>query len=377
MTKILIVGGGIIGLASALLLYKQGFAITILDRKPFDTPDLDKTDARVYAINPHSQTLLQQLNVWPAISKRAKAFQAMHVWDSSNQQAIDFNCRDIAKNALGHIVEESVIKAALLEQIQQCDIRLEGGHELTEIESNNGITIKAGKKYWQADKLIAADGANSWCRRQLNIGMTSWDYNNHAIVTNVRCEKSHCNTAWQVFTEQGVLAFLPMQSNNQCSIVWSSKPAHAKQLMQVDSQQFNQQLAQTFEHKLGKIIESQQRFSFPLTMRHVKQYVGENWLILGDAAHTIHPLAGQGMNLGLSDVAALTQLGSQQWRGAALQRYQRSRKSQAWKLITAMEGFKQVFAADYLPGLSLVRGWGIQSLNRLKPVKRLLIELAS
>lgn len=377
MTKFIIIGGGIIGLSAALTLRQQGFKVAVLDNRSLAKPVIDTDiDSRVYAINQGSKTLFQQLNVWDSIQLRYSPYQKMQVWDSGNNQQIQFDCRDIGQSNLGFIIEESVIKAALIDEIQHHDIELIDNTELSWVDSDS-CSVGNEETSWQSDFLIAADGANSWFRQQLALDMHSWNYHHHAIVSNVHCEKPHQNTARQVFTGHGVLAFLPLSDTHHCSIVWSTSPEHSKELMAQKDGCFGQSLTTAFENKMGAISLISQRHCFPLKMRHVKQYVGKNWLLIGDAAHTIHPLAGQGVNLGLRDVKQLSSLGTNHWKQSKLDRFQRNRKSDAWAMIAAMEGFKQLFTNSHVPGLSLFRGLGLRACNQLTLCKRLFIQLAS
>jgi 2-polyprenylphenol 6-hydroxylase len=373
---VIIIGGGVIGLAAALALHDNYSKMAIIEAKPLAIEPLnDSYSPRVFAINHSSLQLFKSIGVWEQIEKRLSPYEKMHVWEGMHH--IEFNCRDVASSCLGFIIEESVIKNALLEKIKKTNIALLDALTLDQLtKKDGGIQLRAGQSLYDAKLLIGADGANSWVRQQLNVELNSWSYNHHAIIAHVECKLPHQKTAWQRFTSSGTLAFLPMTNEHHSSIVWSTTPTHANELLRLDDASFGIDLCQEFEDKLGKICHVGKRFSFPLKMRHVKQYVGENWLLVGDAAHTIHPLAGQGMNVGLKDVASLAQLAKKSTLSAqTLAKFQRQRKTEVWKIIAAMEGFKRLFEPNLAP-ISAIRGLGLSFCNHVMPIKRLFIEQA-
>jgi len=377
----LIIGGGIVGLTAAVAMAKRNFTVAVIDAGVL-TINTTEADPRVYAINRASQTLFQQLDVWPLLeSTRISPYQHMHVWDAVTGAAIDFDARMIATNQLGSIIEESVIKNALLKKVQQEEkITLFPLSRVTKIDSKIGeITAATDEQVWQGKLLIIADGGNSPARSLLSIPITSWPYHQHAVVATVHTEKMHQLTAYQVFNPDGPLAFLPLTDPNKCSIVWSTTKAHANQLLALDEAEFNTQLSAAFAHKLGKATLIGQRYQFPLIMRHAKQYAGKNWLLMGDAAHTIHPLAGLGLNVGLADIAAwlscLDAAGNIVSPGN-LSAYQRQRKHAVWQSIILMEGLKTLFANPLSP-IAALRGLGLRLCNQAMPLKRLFMQHAA
>jgi 2-octaprenylphenol hydroxylase len=246
--------------------------------------------------------------------------------------------------------------------------------------SENEVALVQGDERWLGKLLLIADGAHSPARQILQVAMTQWSYEQHALVAVVQVEKPHKSTAYQVFQPDGPLAFLPLPESHKCSIVWSTSPERAQSLMAMDDKTFNAELTRTFAAKLGDVAVEGMRYQFPLKMRHVQQYAGNRWLLLGDAAHTIHPLAGLGLNLGLADVANwLEQLDassrtlvSKKMLGA----YQRSRKAAVWQTIVLMEGFKRLFSYQAFPLVSL-RAFGLRLCNHSGLLKRLFIQHAS
>ncbi|MBI2785557.1 MAG: FAD-dependent oxidoreductase [Legionella longbeachae] len=377
--NVLVVGGGIVGLTAALAMAKRGYTVAVIDAGPLKVETL-QTDTRVYAINYASQMLLQQLNVWQHLEKnRVSPYTRMHVWDVANGAHIDFDSRDVAAQNLGSIIEESVLKHALLQQVSlQSTIHLFPHSQVEEI--NNGdqsVKVSSQQQSWDGQLLMIADGANSPARHKLKVNLSSWSYDQQALVATVAVEKPHQHTAYQIFRPDGPLAFLPLADVHQCSIVWSTDPMHAKKLMNCSDQEFNESLTQAFTRKLGQVEVISKRYQFPLQMRHVKHYSGNCWLLLGDAAHTIHPLAGLGLNVGLADVRSWMNCldAAHGISKKALGAYQRERKHSVWQIIMLMEGFKRLFTNSFAPIVTL-RGLGLNFCNGFNPVKRLFIQHA-
>lgn len=379
--NVLIVGGGIVGLTAALAMAQRGYSVAVIDAGSLKI-DSKRSDTRVYAINHASQTLLQQLNAWQNLDKkRLSPYSRMYVWDAVSGAHIDFDSRYVGTRSLGNIIEESILKEALLQQVfAQPSIHLFPDNRVEELFSEEaGVKVCSNQQTWEGQLLMIADGANSPARQKLKVPLNSWSYDQHALVATVSVEKPHQQTAYQVFHANGPLAFLPLADVHQCSIVWSTDPSYAKKLMSLSDEEFNASLTQAFAKKLGRIEVISTRHQFPLHMRHVKQYAGDRWLLLGDAAHTIHPLAGLGLNVGLADVsswiryldAAQDTLLSRKALGA----YQRERKHEVWRIIMLMEGFKRLFSNSFMP-LVVLRGLGLSLCNGFTSIKRLFIQHA-
>jgi 2-polyprenylphenol 6-hydroxylase len=379
--KVLVIGGGIVGLTAALAMAQRGFTVAVIDAGSLQV-DASDVDTRVYAINHASQKLLQQLGVWSYLDKsRVAPYRKMYVWDAVNGAHIDFDSRYVAAANLGSIIEESVLKHALLEHVsKQPAIHLFPESRAEEVYSEeHSVRVCSHQHTWAGELLMIADGANSPARQKLKVALNSWSYEQHALVATVSIEKMHHQTAYQVFHPDGPLAFLPLADEHLCSIVWSTDPIRAKKLMAFSEQEFNVALTQAFAQKLGQVVVVSKRYQFPLQMRHVKQYAGTRWLLLGDAAHTIHPLAGLGLNVGLADVCSwihcLDDAGGTLVSKRALAAYQRERKSAVWQIIALMEGFKRLFSNSFAPVVAL-RGLGLGLCNGLMPLKRLFIQHA-
>ena len=338
---LLIVGAGMVGSALALALRHSGLQILLLDGGPLTVVPFDAQapfEPRVSALSAASQRILERLGAWDGIAqRRATPYSDMHVWDGSGTGQIHFSAASVHAQVLGHIVENRVVQDGLLERLHDSDIGLLANARLEQLRRSGDewlLTLADGRQL-RAPLVIAADGANSAVRRLAGCETREWDYLHHAIVTSVRCSAGHQATAWQRFTDEGPLAFLPLSRDGQqdwCSIVWSTTPEHAEQLMAMDEAAFLQALGRAFEGRLGDVLQADPRVCVPLRQRHAKRYVEPGLALIGDAAHTIHPLAGQGVNLGFQDVQALSallheafRLGQDPAAPALLQRYQRQR----------------------------------------------------
>ena len=397
---VLVAGGGMVGASFALALANSGLRIAVVDSQ-----DLSKLagqekakvnfDPRVSAITPSSQVFLESLAVWQGVlNRRCAPYSDMHVWDADGTGSIHFNAQEIHAAALGHIVENSIILAALYERIAAtANIDVLAPVALHALEAGNhhgrvSITLEDGRSI-SAALLVAADGANSKVRELAGFQTKEWDYEHQAIVCTVKTELPHRATAIQRFMDEGTLAFLPLQQSSElvdtqqhCSIVWSVLPEYAKRLMEMDDAGFAIQLQAGIENKLGKIEHLDTRYSFPLRQRHAVDYVQPGIALIGDAAHTIHPLAGQGVNLGFLDAQALAEevqrthskhlpIGDLRF----LRRYQRRRIGHNLGMMWVMEGFKRLFADQPLP-LRWLRNVGMSGIDRSAIIKHQLMRSA-
>tara|TARA_R110002126_G_scaffold110918_2_gene248612 strand:- start:143808 stop:144977 length:1170 start_codon:yes stop_codon:yes gene_type:complete len=379
---VLVVGGGVVGLAAAAGMASRGFKTAVIDAGSLKISPANK-NTRVYAINGASQALLTQLGVWESLDPNIiSPYRGMHVWDATNHADITFDARDAAKAQLGVILEENPLRVALLKRAEALGVQLIPNTRVTACtEEATGMCITSAEgDSWRANLLMIADGANSNTRELLGVSITTWPYDHEALVATVQTAKPHQATAYQVFTPNGPLAFLPLSNPHQCSIVWSQPPEKTQALMALEPEDFDAALTKAFEHKLGEVKLQSTRISFPLHMRHVQQYSGSKWLLMGDAAHTIHPLAGLGLNVGLADLTSWLALLDQQrdgaWSARVLAAYQRERKSEVWSVIALMQSIKAMFGASPAP-IGVLRGLGMRALNRCSPLKRMLAAYAS
>jgi len=388
---LVIVGAGMVGSALALALADSGLSVVLLDRgtlKPGATEGDLPFEPRVSALSLASQRILQRLGAWDGIlARRASPYQAMHVWDGSGTGAVHFDAASVHAEVLGHIVENRVVQDALLERLAAANVLLLPGArlELLRRSGDQWLVQLAGDRQIRAPLVVAADGATSAVRRLAGLETREWDYLHHAIVTSVRCAESHQRTAWQRFTDDGPLAFLPLDRGGDtrwCSIVWSCTPKQGERLMAMDDAAFCQALGEAFEQRLGKVECSDTRLCIPLRQRHAKRYVEPGLALIGDAAHVIHPLAGQGVNLGFLDAAVLAEeLRHAQARGESiaeqrvLERYERRRMPHNLAMMAAMEGFQRLFQDDRLP-LRWLRNAALKQVDRHFEAKALFVRRA-
>jgi 2-octaprenylphenol hydroxylase len=396
--QVIIVGGGMVGLALATALADSDISIALIEPNAAQQPpqvDLSSDnssskesscaefDTRVSAITAQSEALLSKLGIWQLISEQRKSpYQGMTVWDGDGTGEVNFNANELHVPCLGTIVENREIIWALQQRVEQASNITLIGDYVSHIDNQDeqGLTpvfLSSGKMI-KAELLVGADGALSRIRQWGEFASSEWDYQHHAIVATIELEQSHQATAWQRFRPEGPLALLPLAAANDktCSIVWSTNEEECQQLLALTDEDFCQQLGLAFEHRLGQIVNVGPRAAFPLRQRHAKNYVVAGIALVGDAAHTIHPLAGQGVNLGFKDVAALSE---ELLRGnkagialgdlSLLQRYQRRRQGDNLLMMGAMEGFKRLFAAEQ-PMIRLLRNQGMRLFNRASVVKQ-------
>jgi 2-polyprenylphenol 6-hydroxylase len=400
---ILIVGSGMVGAALGCALANRNLRIGLLDGVVVDTSDIPASneqvnfDSRVSAIAPASRLFFESLEVWDGISaSRHCPFSEMHVWDADGTGSIHFSAADIHQPELGYIIENSVVLGNLHRQLQRhADISLIAPAKVQNLlrnanAQNSGIRIvtDAGREL-SASLLIGADGPSSTVRQLAGFKTREWDYQQQALVTTVRTELPHSSTALQRFMDSGPLAFLPLATSgtveseqHYCSIVWSLVEERAEALLALSDEDFASALQSAIESRLGRVEWVDRRQAFELRQRHAVDYVQENIALLGDAAHTIHPLAGQGVNLGLLDAQVLAEeIIANLQRGRAinemsmLRRYQRRRKGHNLGMMGLMEGFKHLFAGQALP-LRWLRNTGMRGVDNLPLLKNYLMRQA-
>jgi 2-octaprenylphenol hydroxylase len=380
-----IVGAGMVGATLACSLAGNGLRIALIESAPPPDWPRDSVDLRVSALTAAAQRIFASLEVWPAmVDLGVSPFSRMQVWDAGGGGSIRFDCADIGEPRLGHIVENRVMQRALLARLQdRADIVLHCPAGLTALTpAGEGVRIGLSDGAVLGARLVVgADGAASRVRALAGIATRGWSYEQQALVATVATELPHEETAWQRFLPTGPLAFLPLR-DGRCSIVWSTAPAQAQELTQCADADFMERLATAFEHRLGRITAVGARAVFPLNLQHARTYIAPRLALIGDAAHTIHPLAGQGVNLGLLDAAALAEVvlaaaasGADIGTHGVLRRYERWRKGDNLQMMLIMDGFKRLFGAGAAP-LRLARNLGLDLVNGATPVKNAIIRRA-
>ncbi len=385
-----------VGASMASMLADLPLRIGLIDRQALggdaaNKPGVASFDARVSALSPASQKLFENMGIWQQIRRvRSCPYRDMEVWDGEGTGRIEFSARELNCPELGNIVENSVVTTALHSAIgDQQNLQVLAPVQISDLAfdcaSNRKVqlTLSSGETL-SGKLLIAADGANSRIRKLADFSTREWDYNHVATVCTVRTELPHGHRALQRFMASGPLAFLPLlpeagsRDQHYCSIVWSALPERAEALIALAEPDFRRELGAAIEDRLGAIEWSDTRHSFPLRQRHAVAYVKGSVALIGDAAHSIHPLAGQGVNLGLLDAAALAEelkRGLKAHRpvgdSRVLNRYQRRRIGPNLAAMWLMEGFKRLFADQPLPLLWL-RNVGMSSMDSMPLVKRQL-----
>ncbi len=384
---VVIAGGGMVGLALACSLSGSGLRIAVLEnQQPDDTPLPEIPGVRVSAINAASERLLQHIGAWDnIIAQRANPYQGMEVWDRDSFGKIAFRSDEYGFSHLGHIIENQVIHRALWQRAEQLnDIELLAPAQLKNVawgENEAFITLEDGRML-TTRLVVGADGAHSWLRQHADIPLTFWDYRHHALVATIRTDEAHQSVARQVFHGEGILAFLPLSDAHLSSIVWSVEPEEAKRLAALSDAEFNKVLASTFDLRLGVCEVVSERQTFPLTGRYARSFAAQRLALIGDAAHTVHPLAGQGVNLGFMDVAELAseikrlqREGKDFGQHMYLRRFERKRKHSAAVMLAGMQGFRELFAGNN-PAKKLLRDIGLTLADSLPGVKPKLLRQA-
>lgn len=382
-----IVGAGMVGLSLACALSREKLNIAIIDRNmPAPKESWKGFDARVSAIVKSSEYFMKNIGAWKYIEKeRHCPYQGMEVWEQDGTASIEFDPAELAYPELGFIVENRIMQWAMMEALKQCDtVHWFCPENISEIQKQDLWEILfESENSLKAELLVGADGALSYVRNYLGIKIKETNLEHKALVCNVVCEKEHHNIARQIFLKNGPLAFLPLAENPfACSIVWSSDYHSSEALMAMGENAFNDMLAKKFEFTLGKIKSSDKRFSFPLFQRHANSYIAEQAALIGDAAHTIHPLAGQGVNLGYMDAAVLSEevLRAKE-RGISissrevLRRYERRRRGQVSLMMATMRGFQQTFSINNADFIGL-RNLGVRLTNNVAPIKHHILARA-
>lgn len=375
---IVIVGAGMVGATLAAALGRAGVSVALIEREAPKAPGRSE-GLRVSAISPTSQQILTSVGVWPGIAAgRVSPYQRMMVWDALNHSELTFDAAELGLPVLGHIIENQLIQSelwgvlkSLPEVVIYCPDELQ---EISEREDHLQVSLGQGAQL-RCQLLVGADGAHSKVREYVGIETAERDYQQRAIVCHVRTEREHAQCARQCFQPTGPVAFLPL-ADGRCSVVWSTSPELAEELLALSAEDFSERLGEAFEFRLGAVEVDSKRASFPLQLRWAKASIASRVAIIGDAAHVIHPLAGLGVNLGLKDAAALSEVvvkarARKQDPGAhhVLRRYERWRKGDNLVTAATLHGIKHLFSNAF-PPLAWLRGMGLGAVSAIGPVRQ-------
>jgi 2-octaprenylphenol hydroxylase len=382
---LIIVGGGMVGAAMGCAVAEAGLSVLLLERrKPKRKWPKQEVDLRVSALTRASQHILENLGAWQRMSElRISPYTDMEVWDAAGAGRIHFSAQEIGEANLGHIVENRITQLALWERLEQLpNVTLRTDAKIDALLLHEGPALRlSDDRLLTAELIVAADGRDSQIRAMAGIGTRGWDYDQHAIVATVTPQRHHGQTARQRFMKHGPLAFLPID-DGRCSIVWSTSPQEAAELMALDEAAFCAALTRASERMLGEVEAVGPRGVFPLRLGHAQHYVKPGLALVGDAAHAIHPLAGQGVNLGFLDAATLAETLIQARASgrplgglSTLRRYERARKGGNMAMLAAMDFFKRTFSNEIVP-LKQLRNLGLTLADRSGPLKHLVIRRA-
>ena len=385
MTKyydIVIVGAALVGASAAVTLAKQGFKVALVDRKsPLVALANAEWDSRIYAISPGNADWLKDLGVWQRMdAERITPIAEMQVWGDAITEALNFNAEDTFANNLGYILENSALEQALWDELQTLDVDISIGDEATLFEANEqgaSLQLSDGRQL-KAKLMIAADGGNSWLREQAGLTQQKTVYKHVGVVANFEVELPHQHIARQWFVNDGVLAWLPL-AGNRISMVFSTK--YSQNLMALSPTELAEQVAQAGGNVLGKMHCITPAVAFPLVKQKASALISNRLVLVGDAAHQVHPMAGQGVNLGFRDVVELAQVLAERNPLAdigdrfLLRRYERARKAD----VIAIQGLTHALYAAFDSKQALVRtarNWGLSLPNKHPIIKRALMKQA-
>lgn len=391
--RITIAGAGPVGLAAAALLCEGPAAaqlqIEVIDAGGEPQWDEHAVDLRVYALSSAAQRVLDAAGALPGIAQRRMSpYERMHVWEGGSgctSGRLDFDSADVGAAFLGHIVEDNLIRYALLERIRRhanVSVRLHCGFESARTDERGiRVAVAGNPRERRAHLLIGADGAQSRVRDAMHVRSVARDYGQQGLVAHVATQHAHRRTAWQRFLPGGPLALLPL-ADGRCSIVWSLPEADARRLRGAAPHAFNERLTEASANALGRLELDSDRVAIPLVARYVHEYCRERVALIGDAAHSVHPLAGQGVNLGLADAAELAEqiaaavlAGQDPGDLRVLRRYERARKARNLLMLGALDGLDRLFRAP--PFLAPLRTAGLNLVNAVPLLRNEFVRYAS
>ena len=380
---VIVVGAGLVGAAFALALKGSGLRVALVEGRPPAALSQDESwDSRIYAISPGNVKFLDELGVWSGMqAERMQAVDAMHIVGDNGVAALDFNAYETGVGELAWIVESRLMQDGLWRALQQTDVslicpaqcgKLEVSEASAALSLSNGRTLTA-------QLVVGADGARSWVRSQAGIQASDKDYGQSGVVANFTTGKPHQGIARQWFRADGILAYLPLPGNRM-SIVWSTDTAHAQELLALDADTFRMEVMQAGQMALGELELITPAAAFPLHLIEPDRIITSRVALIGDAAHQVHPLAGQGVNLGFGDARELAMTlagrGPRECGDALLlRRYERARREQIVAMQSVTDALKELFGRKNA-AVAAVRNAGLSLTNRAGWAKQMLIRHA-
>ena len=380
---IAVVGGGMVGLSLALCLSRAGADVAVIERASLEDMAAATFDGRGSAIAAGSQRILDGIGLWGLLAEDAEPILEIRVADGASPLFLHYDHREVGEGPLGWIVENAHIRRSLADAVRQADLTVFENAALSKAAFDTqtaSLELEDGRVV-NALLAVAADGRQSSLRDMAGIEAVRWSYPQTGIVCAVEHEAPHNGIAHEHFLPSGPFAILPM-TRNRSSIVWTERDDLAPDLLALDNAAFAAELRTRLGKFLGEVCVGRQRWSYPLSVVHARRYVGTRLALAGDAAHAIHPIAGQGFNLGLRDVAALAEvvvdrlrLGLDPGDSAALSRYENWRKPDNMMMIAATDSLNRLFSNDIAP-VRMARDAGLATVNQVPPLKRFLMRHA-
>lgn len=381
---VIVLGGGLIGASTALALGRIGLQVHLVDRQPLQPTTLPDFDGRATAVALASKLLFQAIGVWDRLASEAGPINEIRVSDGPSMRHLHFDHRQLGKEPLGWMVENRHLRGGLLEALARCEsVRVHAPAQMAHLERGPGkvrLTLSDGQTL-HAPLILGCDGRQSALRAHADLRRLRWSYPQTAIVATIEHDLPHGGVAHERFLAAGPFAILPL-TGNRASLVWTAPKQQAPALLQLGDRAFAAEVVRRVGDFLGEVRVLPQRWSYPLGLHITERFVDRRMALVGDAAHGIHPIAGQGFNLGLRDVAAITEILAQSLRlgldpGAAdrLARYDRARRADVMTLAAATDGLNWLFSND-IPPVRLARDIGLAAVNRMGPLKGFFMDRA-
>ncbi len=385
---LIIAGGGMVGAALGCLVAALApeIRVCVLEPRPPDSPPDDKSWAlRVSAISRASQAVLGHAGAWSTIAAgRISPYRRMMVWEGDDPgRGLSFGAEDVGESELGHIIENALVQWALARRLEQLPnvVLIPAAVEAVGVEPAQVTVIAGGHGTLAGRLLVGADGAGSPTRSMMGISTRGWSYQQRAIVTTIRTERAHKDTAFQRFLPGGPIAFLPL-CDGSISIVWSTPEQDTDALLALDDDAFLEAVSEASGQVLGKVVATGKRAAFPLRAQYATRYTDKRFALIGDAAHAVHPLAGQGVNLGYLDVAVMAEVfleslsrGQDPGDARCLRKYERWRKGENLAMLAAIDGLGRAYKVGSGP-LPYLRKIGVDLLGRTPVAKELFVRRA-